>query len=292
MDTFAPLHHRRTVDIPAGTIGVREAGQGEPVLFIHGVVANGVAWRNVVRPLSRRARCIAPDWPLGSHQPALPSADLTLPGLARMVVDVLDALGLDEAVVVGNGYGGDIAQVVAAEYPHRVKALVLAATNAFDSDPAPTKVLRGLTAVRGAGKLQALAMRSRLMQRQWFTYGGVTKRAIPPDVMQSYLTPLWRDRLVRNDFRRFMAGLSPRYLAEYSPRLADFERPALLVWPTEERFFPAANTRRLAEIMGNARLVTVDDCYSWIPEDQPAVFADLLDDFLSALRPAKRGCTP
>lgn len=292
MDTFAPLEHRHTVNIPAGAIGVREAGQGEPVLFIHGVVANGVAWRHVVRPLSRRARCIAPDWPLGSHQPAMPSADLTLPGLARMVVDVLDALGLEEAVVVGNGYGGDIAQVVAAEHSQRVKALVLAATNAFDSDPAPTKVLRRLTAIRGAGKLQALAMRSPLLQRRWFTYGGVTKRPIPPEVMESYLAPLWRDHLVRRDFRRFMGGLSPRYLAEHSPRLADFDRPALLVWPIEERFFPAENTRRLAEIMSNARLVTVDDSYSWIPEDQPAVFADLLDDFLSTLRSARRGCTP
>jgi pimeloyl-ACP methyl ester carboxylesterase len=286
MNTFSPLETRRTLRMPAGVLGYREAGTGMPVLFVHGVVANGVAWRHVARRLAAQARCIAPDWPLGSHHPAMPSADLSLPGLARIVVEVMDALGLEDAVLVGNGYGGDIAQVVAVEYPARVRALVLAATNAFDSDPKPTRVLQRLAALPGAGALQAIAMRSRFLQRQWFTYGGVTKRPIPADVMTSYLTSLWSDRLVRDDFRRFLGQLSPRHLAEASPRLAAFDKPALVVWPTEERFFPAEGARRLAQTMPRARLVTVDDSYSWMPEDRPDVLADLLAEFLGELSSA------
>jgi pimeloyl-ACP methyl ester carboxylesterase len=283
METSNTFSQRRTVQIPAGALGYREVGAGQPVVLIHGLVANAMAWRDVAPPLAERVRCIAPDWPLGAHTPALPQADLTLPGQARMVVDLLDALGLDDVVLVGNGYGGDIAQVVATDHPDRVKALVLIATNAFGSDPWAVKALRWLSAPPGAGALQAIAMRRTFFQRLPITYGWVAKRPIPDDVMASYLTPLWTDHLVRRDFHRFLRGLSPRYLAESSPRLADYDRPALVVWPTEERVFPHDGALRLTEIMPNARLVSVDDSYSWIPEDQPEVLVEHLRTFLDQL---------
>lgn len=283
METANTFSQRRTVQIPAGTLGYRDVGAGQPVVLLHGLVANAMAWRDVAPPLGERVRCIAPDWPLGAHTPALPEADLTLPGQARMVVDLLDALGLDDVVLIGNGYGGDIAQVVAANYADRVKALVLIATNAFGSDPWAVKALRWLSAPPGAGALQAIAMRSKFFQRLPITYGWVAKRPIPDGVMASYLTPLWTDRLVRRDFHRFLRGLSPRYLAECSPRLAAYDRPALVVWPTEERVFPHDGAVRLAEIMPNARLVSVDDSYSWIPEDQPEVLVEILRAFLDQL---------
>ena len=280
METTNPFSRRRAVEIPAGTLGYREVGSGQPVVLLHGLVANALAWRGVAPRLGDRARCIAPDWPLGSHTPALPDADLTLPGQARIFVDLLDALGLDDVVLIGNGYGGDVAQVVTAEYPDRVKALVLMATNAFGSDPWAVKALRWLSAPPGAGGLQALAMRRRFFQRLPITNGWVAKRPIPDDVMTSYLTPLCTDRLVRRDFHRFLRGLSTRFLAEASPRLAAFDGPALVVWPTEERVFPHEGALRLAEIMPNARLVSVDDSYSWIPEDQPDLLVELLSAFL------------
>lgn len=285
---MSALNVRRVVQLPCGPVGVREHGNGRPVVLLHGLVANGLVWRHVVDGLGDGTRCIAPDLALGSHTPALPAADLTLPGLARTVVDLLDALEIRQAVLVGNGYGGDIAQVIAARYPQRVEALVLVATNAFDSDPWPVKLLSRLASLPGAGLLQSVLIGLKPVQRLRITYGGATKRPIPADIMASYLQPLRSDPLVRKDFRRFLTGLSPAYLAEYSPQLAGYERPALVVWPREERYFPAEGASRLAQTLPRATLKFVDDSYAWVPEDNPAPLVSLLGEFLRRLdRPAE-----
>ena len=273
----APLADRRLVAVTGGTIGVREIGNGQPVVFIHGLVANGLTWRNVVPDLAGGVRCIAPDFPLGAHTPAMPEADLTLRGQARILVDLLDALDIPCAVIVGTGYGGDIAQMVAAEHPDRVTALVLIATNAFDSDPWPTKVLGWLGRPPGAAAVLARAVRIRRLMRLPITYGWATKYPIPDGIMAAYTDPVRNDPAVRSDLLRFLRGLSPEYLAEASPRLASFGKPALVVWPTEDRVFPAEGARRLVDTMPRAELVEVGDSYSWVAEDQP-------DELVTALR--------
>lgn len=283
------LSSRQLIPLPCGEVGVREHGSGRPVVLLHGLVANGRVWRHVAEGLGSGIRCIAPDLALGSHTPALPDADLTLPGLARTVIDLLDALEIEQAVLVGNGYGGDIAQVAAAEYPRRVEALVLVATNAFESDPWPVKVLSGLASLPGAGLVQSKAIGFKPLQRLRITYGGATKRPIPADIMAEYLRPLRSDPLVQKDFRRFLHGLSPAYLAKYSPLLAGYDRPALVVWPREERYFPAEGASRLAQTLPQATLEFVDDSYAWVPEDNPAPLVALLREFLGRLERVEPG---
>ncbi|CRZ18377.1 alpha/beta fold hydrolase [Mycolicibacterium neworleansense] len=283
------LNSRRLVTLPGGPVGVRETGTGRPVVLLHGLVANGLVWRHVAGGLGTGIRCIAPDLAMGSHTPAVPDADLSLPGLGRTVIELLDGLDIERAVLVGNGYGGDIAQVVAACYPERVEALVLVATNAFDSDPWPVKVLSRLASLPGAGLLQSKLIGVKPVQRLRITYGGATKRPIPAEIMAEYLRPLRTDPLVREDYRRFLEALSPAYLAEYSPRLADYDRPALVIWPREERYFPAEGAARLARTLPQATLEFIDDSYAWAPEDNPAPLVSLLRTFLGRVERAGSG---
>ena len=109
---------KHEVHLSQGTIRYREDGTGEPLLFVHGVVVNGDLWRKVVPRLSKDFRCIVPDWPLGSHEtPMSADADLSPPGLARLVVDFMDALGLETVTLVGNDTGGALCQLVATRIP-------------------------------------------------------------------------------------------------------------------------------------------------------------------------------
>src|SRR5436305_11580925 len=74
----------REAKVPGGTISYREAGSGPPLIFIHGLLVNGLLWRKVVPELQDRYRCIVPEMPLGSHRvPMDASADLSPAGLAR-----------------------------------------------------------------------------------------------------------------------------------------------------------------------------------------------------------------
>ena len=74
---------RHEIEFPAGRIRYREAGEGRPVVFVHGFLVDGRLWDGVVDRLSDRCRCIAPDWPIAAHQVAMsPDADLSPYGVA------------------------------------------------------------------------------------------------------------------------------------------------------------------------------------------------------------------
>src|SRR5437763_144465 len=83
------------LQLPQGPVRVREEGSGPPIVFIHGLLADGRLWDEVVAPLSTSARCIVPDLPLGAHRTAMrPDADLTPYGLAKLFADLLAAPAL------------------------------------------------------------------------------------------------------------------------------------------------------------------------------------------------------
>src|SRR4051794_6422030 len=141
MSVSAALGEPRTAEVPAGTIAYRERGDGPPVVFVHGVGVNGDLWRNVVPGLAGKRRCIAPDWPLGAHSHALrPDTDMSLPGLARIAADFLDALDLRDVTVVANDTGGAVSQWLVGRYAERVGSVVLTSCDAFEKFP-PTPQL-------------------------------------------------------------------------------------------------------------------------------------------------------
>jgi pimeloyl-ACP methyl ester carboxylesterase len=272
----------RDVRIPQGTLSVHERGEGEPLLFVHGLLVNGLLWRKVVDRLAGQARCVTPHWPLGSHRRALdPGADLSPLGLARIVVDTMDALGLERATLVGNDTGGAICQLVAAHHPDRVERLVLTPCDAFDNFP-PHMFAPLVAAARVPGGLRAVMNTMRIpgMARTPLAFGLLTKRPVPDEVMRAWVAPVLRDPAVRRDTVKALKGLDTRYTLDAAARLASFERPALLAWAREDRFFPFAHAERLAAILPDSRLVPIDDSYSFVPEDQPEALAEAIAGFV------------
>src|SRR4051794_41616370 len=118
MSRFDQLGKSGEVPVTGGTLRYRERGEGPPVLFVHGLLVNGDLWRGVVpRVADAGFRCITPDLPLGSHEvPMDEGADLTPPAVARMIAELIDRLGLDKPVAVGNDTGGAIVQIAMAEH--------------------------------------------------------------------------------------------------------------------------------------------------------------------------------
>ena len=83
------------VELDAGPIGYRDSGSGPVIVFAHGLLVDGTLWRKVTPLLDSDFRCVAPDLPLGSHrEPMRAGADLTPPGVARIVADFIEKLGL------------------------------------------------------------------------------------------------------------------------------------------------------------------------------------------------------
>src|SRR5439155_27356499 len=92
---FPELGGRRQVRRAAGPLAYHERGEGPPLVFVHGVFANAALWSKVVPLLADRYRCIAPDWPMGSHSDPLDAdADVSPPVVASMIGELIDHLGL------------------------------------------------------------------------------------------------------------------------------------------------------------------------------------------------------
>src|SRR3954453_12363363 len=282
MSVSTELGELRTVDLPAGTIAYRERGEGPPVVFVHGVGVNGDLWRHVAPPLARDHRCIVPDLPHGAHaHPMRPDADLSLPGLAKIVADLLAALDLRDAAIVANDTGGSVAQWLVGHHAERVGGLVLPACDAFQKfPPTPQRYLEPAARSAALMWLVAWTVRFKAVQRLPTAYGWVTTRPMEPEIMRSFTTPIRTIPGVRRDLARLLRAVSTTYTYEAAVALPSFDKPALVLWADGDRIFPRDHGRLLAELLPQGRFGLVGNCRTFIPEDQPAALVDRTRAFL------------
>jgi len=266
-------------EIPQGSIAYRDLGQGEPLLFVHGLLVDGRLWDGVAERLRGDFRCIVPDWPMGSHRtPMKADADLTPPGMAELVIAFMDALGLERATIVGNDSGGAVSQILAAAHPERVERLVLTNCDSFEHfPPFPFSLMPPLA--RLPGGMTALALPFRIGAIRRATYGLLAKHPIAPELVDSWLAPIAGEG-VRRDTRKFTAAANQRHTLEAAERLRTFERPLRFAWGSDDRFFKPDHAERLAAIVPDARIEWVADAGTFVPLDQPARVAELIAGFV------------
>jgi pimeloyl-ACP methyl ester carboxylesterase len=273
----------REVEVPGGRIRVFERGEGPPVVFAHGLLVNANLWRKVVPEVSRKARCITLDLPLGSHELAMgESADLGAHGLATIIASALDRLELDDAILIGCDTGGALTQIVATTRPERLGGIVLCSCDAFEHFPPRLFAYLKAFTVLPAGTIPVLfaSLRLRAPRRMPIAFGWLTKRPIDREAEDSYVLPVLTDRGARADLRKALTAFDKRHTLEAAAKLPRFEEPALIAWSREDRVFPPADAHRLAECLPHSRLEWIDDSYTFSPEDQPGRVASLVGEFV------------
>lgn len=274
--------NRRSVQLAQGTISYRDLGAGPTLLFVHGLLANGTLWRDVVPPLAGNFRCIVPDLPLGGHSVAMnPEADLTPPGMAQIVADLMDVLDLHDVTLVGNDTGGAICQIVVATHPQQLAGLVLTNCDAYEAFfpwlISPFHYGARLLGERFTGAL-ALALRHRLAQRLFLWT--VARRRMDETTLDAYFASFVRDAGVRRDTARFLAAVSNRYTLEVARSFPSFRRPVLLVWGKDDFFFSSRLAHRLQRDFPDARLEFLSRSRAFVPEDRPDALANLIAGFV------------
>jgi pimeloyl-ACP methyl ester carboxylesterase len=284
MASSAVLGPVRDVDLGAnGAVRIRyhETGSGPAVVFVHGLLVNADLWRTVVPGIAAAGyRCIAPDWPLGSHEVAVPGADLTPTGIADLIASFLEALDLRDVTLVANDTGGAMTQILMSRDHDRVGRVVLTPSDCYENFFPP--VFAGLTYLaRIPGSIRPLTelMRIRALHRLPIAFGWVAKRPVPPHIADSYLLPSRRDAAVRRDLRRFLRSVHKRYTLGAAESFGRFTKPVLLVWASEDRLFPLRLGTRLAADLPNATLTVIDDSYTFVPEDQPQLLTERILEF-------------
>lgn len=271
---------RKEVKLPAGTIRYREAGQGKPVVFVHGYLVDGRLWDGVVDNLSDRCRCLAPDWPIGAQQVAMnPDADLSPPGLARLIADFLDELELEDVTIVGNDSGGAISQILVTNHPQRIGRLVLTNCDTHENfPPGIFKAMPPLAKLPGGMFVLSAPFRIPAIARRAFKPFAKTK--IPNDLIASWMRPATSDSDVMHDAKKVTAGMNKRYTLAAAEKLRTSNLPIRLLWAPGDKFFPIKYAERLAGEVKNAEIVQIPDAKTFVPLDQPKRVADEIATFV------------
>lgn len=245
--------HRRNATTPSGPISYLDVGHGRAAVFIHGLLANGLLWRHVIAAVaSDPRRCIALDLPGHGHTPpADEGADVSLTGLARRVIELVDHLGLDQFDVVANDTGGAVAQIVAARVGDRLSTLTL--THCDTEGNTPPRLFAPITVLARLGLLPKLgpyvaARRGRV--RLVLAIGYQRPGRLPDEVVDAYSDPVLGTPHSARAVARIITALSSDDLAAVRTRLATLTAPTLIVWGTGDHLlFKTKWAHRLADLI-------------------------------------------
>lgn len=259
---------RKEVRLSAGTVAYWEAGSGPPLLFVHGVFANHMLWSKVIPLLADRYRCIAPDFPLGSHTIPL-GAELSPFVVADMIGELGDELGLERPTLVGNDTGGALCQMLVVRRPGFASRMVLTNCDAYDEfPPQPFTYLTLVPKIPGAISLLANSMRIRANRRLPIAYGWLSK-TMSREVEESFVGPVIHDKAIRADIAGFLRRADKNELMATARQFGTIDIPVKLVWAEGDRSFKIGLAERMQRDIPNAELVRLPGKHTFVPLDQP-----------------------
>jgi pimeloyl-ACP methyl ester carboxylesterase len=268
--------HLHRVQLPGAEVNYAEVGEGEPVLFLHGLAGCWRNWLETLPHFGEHYRAIALDLP-GFGDSPMPDWDLSMPAYGRMLHEFCDALGIDRvAAVVGNSMGGFVATEAVIERPERFERLVL--VSAAGISLAQAKGRRFEAAARtikaAAPYLAEATMLTRPLGRR-IAFGWVIGRPekLRPELLSEQLRPgLDSDGLVQAGAS--MVGYDTRR------RLTEIEVPTLIVWGLSDHVVPVEAALGYHRLIPRSRL-EIFERTGHVPQlERPRRFNALLDDFL------------
>lgn len=264
---------RRTVQTRVGTLAYTEMGEGPAALFVHGVLVNGLLWRNAMEQLADVRRCIAIELPLHGGSP--PNADMTFHGFADAVAALYEALDLGPVDLVGNDTGGLVCQLFAAAHPDRLRSLTLTNCDVHDHvppaafQPAVELAKQGLFA---AGLRAALEQEGRAALDASFSIAYEHPERQPEELLRAYLDPVVGTQERGRLFEEQLAKVDPDTLVRVAPQLRALDVPVLLAWGTADDFFPLEDAHTLLAILPRAELVRFEGAKLFLADERAAEF--------------------
>jgi len=262
--------------INGGTLHWREAGSGDPVLFIHGFPFDCTLWEPQLAAVPAGWHYIAPDLRgFGASRLAGDEA-LTMDRHADDMIALLDHLNIDQAVVCGMSMGGYVALSMARRYPKRVRALVLVATRAHADGPETQKnrhVLAARARKEGAAPVVAsmlpklLSAHSTMKQPQLAARVRAMMESVPPET-----------------HARALEGMAGR--KDYTAELGSIDVPTMVVRGELDEIIPAADMEYIARTVRGARHEVIALAGHMPNLEASDVFNKTLMQYLKFLPPA------
>ncbi len=259
----------KTTTMEGYRIAYREAGEGPPVILIHGLAASSAYWKETIGPLSASHHVYAIDL-LGFGDSEKPSVDYTIEGYVEQIAAFMQKRGIERADLVGHSLGGTIAALFAAEYPWKVGRLALVDMGGLT--PGSIGWLARLSGLPVVGDL-LMSLRTRGMVRRVLR----TKVFLNPDLATDEAI----DPVMQASGRAYGRLFRDIRCADIRPALKRLRVPTLVVWGAKDALFPPVAGREAASLIEGARFIEIPAA-AHIPQlENPKSFNAALLDFLS-----------
>jgi pimeloyl-ACP methyl ester carboxylesterase len=285
MDIDWPVHQRR-VEVDGTPANVVELGQGPPLLFVHGLSGCWQNWLENIPHFAATHRVIAVDLP-GFGASPMPREPISIPGYARFLDRVCDALSIDAAAVVGNSMGGQIAAELAIISPRRVERLMLVSAAGITAE-----LLQRDRIMTGGRVLAALLTGTAARHELFARRPGLRRLALSFVVRHpDRLTAALAHELMQGSGKPgFLPALEAVLTHRISERLPQIACPTLVLWGEDDHVIPVRDAPRFGELIRDARVLVLPDTGHVAMLERPARFNALLEDFL-AEQPGERIAT-
>jgi pimeloyl-ACP methyl ester carboxylesterase len=265
----------------------RIAGDGPPVVLIHGMVNSSRHWEEVALRLADRYTVIAPDL-LGHGDSAAVRGDYSLGAHACSIRDLLTTIGIDRATVVGHSLGGGIAMQFFYQFPQRVERLALISSGGLGHEVSP--MLRGAALPGAATGIWLVANRrvgaalDRLGERM---RARGSRKGVYLQALARAMRPL-QDAAARRAFvqtLRSVIDVRGQHVSAIDRLYLLGELPTLIVWGGRDNTIPMEHGLAAHELIPNSRFVTLPKAAHFPNLEDPQGLADALLDWLDSTEP-------
>ena len=289
MDTSDDGFDAWQVELHGHPVIYRTAGSGPPVVLIHGMVNSSHHWREVALRLADRYTVIAPDL-IGHGDSATPRGDYSLGAHAAVIRDLLTAIGVGSATVVGHSLGGGVAMQFFWQFPQRVERLVLVSSGGLGREVSPllrSAALPGASAalrvVAGRSSLAALGRVAAALDARG-SARGVYVRAIVR-ALRPLERPGSREAFLQT--LRSVIDLKGQHVSAVDRLYLLGPVPTLIVWGALDNTIPVQHGRAAHEAIPHSRFETLPRAAHFPHLENPEGLARAIRDFVATTEPCR-----
>jgi len=281
-EDFTDIYHAensRFAEVDGATVHYQEFGDAShpTLILIHGYTASTYVWHTVAPRLAEENFHVVAVDLIGfgySEKPA--QFDYSIASQARMIVRLMNRLGIGRATLVGSSYGGAVASTVALDYAERVEKLVL--VDPVCNDDVLNNPILKLSAIPGVGEIVApflIDSKTFLKHRMKNTLAPENHHLITKDRIESVRRPT----AAADAHHSFLATARSWDACRIQDDAQYITQPTLIIWGEKDTVIPIANGERLYNSILNSRFVVFKNCGHVPQEENPDLFVDLVTEF-------------
>jgi pimeloyl-ACP methyl ester carboxylesterase len=276
------------LELHGDRIAYRDAGQGDVLLFIHGMAGSSATWRAVLPQLAKKYRVIAPDL-LGHGESDKPRGDYSLGAFAVWLRDFLDELGVTRATVVGQSLGGGVAMQFVYQHPDYCERLVLISSGGLGPDVGV--ILRLLSAPGAEFVLPIIAPKPVLQVgnkvKSWLSSAGIQSPR-GAEMWSAYSS--LADRQTRQSFLRTLRSVVDyrgQAVSALSRLKLQGELPVMAIWGEKDDIIPVEHVYAAQAAREGSRVEVLPDVGHFAQVEAPMRVVELIEDFIATTATAE-----